>query len=596
MLSTFTTLSLPTFYCESGCPLEADSTVKANRVVKPIHRAAAGEPCPQMPHVSPLSGNYRPGTAAGFARHTAQASAGLRLKGLYGDEIDFDQHQVVGRTFGCSPLSPGALRILTNALQSHGPPDRETLSSRSGVRNATFLNMKKAGQALQSNMRRSLLATSFGPGTGFRTLENTMPLRDMLREGNKLQQFRETGTIEGISTVVIPTPGLPPKPRHIGGTAGADHVSLDVAEGRGAYRFSEGTWRPVTAPEARTATRAMHDRILQQRGAARPDVLPRVAGKHATRCTHKSADEQQAATPAGQAHSAAPEAEKQPRSRSRDSGSDPDGPAGQTVQMIDVESGQGAAAAEDRRPMTAAGSSVYATAMRQLESEQRQLEGRTGRARTSSTAASFSHFKPTRGNMLMVFSHLDEDQNGIVTESEFVGSMVELGCTTEEAHGYFCRLDKRGQGFLRLRDWGAHDRALASIVETLTTRYMRKHLRLPSAVTSAEAAEAYMAARKAKEVGTMKQMQELAAAYAFQRSSQSKNTGIGPVEAALRFVDADDTGRLGKPELMDAFGAMGVIVKPQLMDILLHQLEKDESGKVEYKVLLSMFGSKAKHN
>lgn len=41
--------------------------------------------------------------------------------------------------------------------------------------------------------------------------------------------------------------------------------------------------------------------------------------------------------------------------------------------MIDVESGQGLPAVEERRPMTAAGSSVYATAMRQLESEQREL-------------------------------------------------------------------------------------------------------------------------------------------------------------------------------------------------------------------------------
>ena len=107
-------------------------------------------------------------------------------------------------------------------------------------------------------------------------------------------------------------------------------------------------------------------------------------------------------------------------------------------------------------------------------------------------------------------------------------------------------MDRRGQGFLRLRDWGANDRALLSIVETLTTRYMRKHLRLPSAVSSAEAVEAYVAARTAKEVSTMKQMRELAAAYAFQRSSQSKNTGIGPVEAALRFVDVEGSGKLGK--------------------------------------------------
>lgn len=39
----------------------------------------------------------------------------------------------------------------------------------------------------------------------------------------------------------------------------------------------------------------------------------------------------------------------------------------------------------------------------------------------------------------MVFSHLDEDQNGIVTESEFISSMVDLGCSTNEAQGYFTR-------------------------------------------------------------------------------------------------------------------------------------------------------------
>lgn len=119
-------------------------------------------------------------------------------------------------------------------------------------------------------------------------------------------------------------------------------------------------------------------------------------------------------------------------------------------------------------------------------------------------------------------------------------------------HGSDCRctlqyrLDRRGQGFLRLRDWGAHDNSLVKIVETLTTRYMRRHLRLPSAVTSTQALEAYLGAKKAKEVSTLKQMRELAAAYAFQRASQSKNTGVGPIEAALRFVDVENTGRLGK--------------------------------------------------
>lgn len=43
-----------------------------------------------------------------------------------------------------------------------------------------------------------------------------MPLRDMLRNPDKLKAFRKTGTIEGVSSVVIPTPGLPPRPRKLG--------------------------------------------------------------------------------------------------------------------------------------------------------------------------------------------------------------------------------------------------------------------------------------------------------------------------------------------------------------------------------------------
>lgn len=49
-----------------------------------------------------------------------------------------------------------------------------------------------------------------------------------------------------------------------------------------------------------------------------------------------------------------------------------------------------------------------------------------------------------------------------------------------------------------------------------------------------------------------------------------------------------------RTELMDAFGAMGVMVKPQLMDVLLHQLEKDDRGRVDYQVLLSMLGGRVK--
>jgi hypothetical protein len=68
-------------------------------------------------------------------------------------------------------------------------------------------------QMRHGNMRRSLLPTEFGPGTGYRTLENTMPIRNLLREQDALLAFRAKGTIEGVDQVVIQTPGLPPKPR-----------------------------------------------------------------------------------------------------------------------------------------------------------------------------------------------------------------------------------------------------------------------------------------------------------------------------------------------------------------------------------------------
>lgn len=53
----------------------------------------------------------------------------------------------------------------------------------------------------------------------------------------------------------------------------------------------------------------------------------------------------------------------------------------------------------------------------------------------------YANFKPTRGNMLMVFARMDDDQNGIITEAEFLAVMVDLGITVEEAQSLFCRHD-----------------------------------------------------------------------------------------------------------------------------------------------------------
>ena len=60
-----------------------------------------------------------------------------------------------------------------------------------------------------AKMRRALIPTAFGSGTGYRVLENTMPVRNLLRNPAKLDQFRANGTIEGVHKVMVPVPGQP---------------------------------------------------------------------------------------------------------------------------------------------------------------------------------------------------------------------------------------------------------------------------------------------------------------------------------------------------------------------------------------------------
>jgi hypothetical protein len=72
-------------------------------------------------------------------------------------------------------------------------------------------------QMRHAKMRRAFMPTSFGPGTGYRVLENTMPIRNMLRDPAKLDQFRATGTIEGVQKVTVPVPGCPARTRMLTG-------------------------------------------------------------------------------------------------------------------------------------------------------------------------------------------------------------------------------------------------------------------------------------------------------------------------------------------------------------------------------------------
>lgn len=64
-------------------------------------------------------------------------------------------------------------------------------------------------QMRHAKLRRTLLPTQFGSGTGYRVLENTMPVRNLLRDPAKLDQFRANGTIEGVHKVIVPVPGQP---------------------------------------------------------------------------------------------------------------------------------------------------------------------------------------------------------------------------------------------------------------------------------------------------------------------------------------------------------------------------------------------------
>lgn len=69
-------------------------------------------------------------------------------------------------------------------------------------------------QTLQERMRRSLQPTHFGPGTGYRTFENTMPMRDIFRDGAIRRGF-EDGSLDLRTLPNFQAPRnmpLPPRP------------------------------------------------------------------------------------------------------------------------------------------------------------------------------------------------------------------------------------------------------------------------------------------------------------------------------------------------------------------------------------------------
>lgn len=65
-----------------------------------------------------------------------------------------------------------------------------------------------------------------------------------------------------------------------------------------------------------------------------------------------------------------------------------------------------------------------------------------------------------------------------------------------------------------------------------------------------------------------------------------RRTAVGTGNAmfeAFQFVDADNTGMLGKEGLCDAFSALGVFINDETMGKLIECVDKDGKGVVDYK-------------
>lgn len=302
-----------------------------------------------------------------------------RLKSFCAEDRE-NCHQMVWQRFGSKPLTPSALRILTDTSNTSGIPDRRNLASRAGIGNSTYLSMTKGTKALQTRMRRNMLPTHFGPGTGYKTFENTMPWRDLLRDDTLRKEFEASGCLRSRDVAEGP-PRASPAPRPP--SAPETMESTDVVTGRGlgpnagskgarAYTFKASTWRPSTA-----SMDALPPRV--------PQAPPGDQARPAT-------------APEGQSRRSTP-----------------------------------------RRPMTPAGSSPLATALRQLEGDHRVKNGYFRPGTGSRDPAQYKDFRPSRGNVLMVFNEMDDDLNGKVTKTEFVNIMIDVGCTEAQAIETFRR-------------------------------------------------------------------------------------------------------------------------------------------------------------
>ena len=183
-------------------------------------------------------------------------------------------------------------------------------------------------------------------------------------------------------------------------------------------------------------------------------------------------------------------------------------------------------------------------------------------------------FEMTRGSLFAVFTELDSCKEGRITKSMLAEAGVRIGMSGSKIDEMFASLDKKGQGFLSLQDWGSMD--MESQVRAFSKLYLQV-TRGPSGkikeepISDLHSALAYaMGKLSIRETGRIS------------RISHQK------VLETFTFIDNNKSNTIDEQELADAFLAMGVNVTDSVIEQAMRTFDKDNSGSIDYFEFLSV--------
>eukprot|EP00200_Dunaliella_tertiolecta_P010158 CAMPEP_0202368328 /NCGR_PEP_ID=MMETSP1127-20130417/461_1 /ASSEMBLY_ACC=CAM_ASM_000462 /TAXON_ID=3047 /ORGANISM="Dunaliella tertiolecta, Strain CCMP1320" /LENGTH=644 /DNA_ID=CAMNT_0048963735 /DNA_START=160 /DNA_END=2095 /DNA_ORIENTATION=+ len=186
----------------------------------------------------------------------------------------------------------------------------------------------------------------------------------------------------------------------------------------------------------------------------------------------------------------------------------------------------------------------------------------------SRTGHPMANFKPSRGQALQVFQHLDKDKNGKVTLAELEEAGLSLGFSLEQTHRLFKRMDKGNKGYLKAADWG--DQEFVKVLEFFSLMYMQKYMGLPTQASTPEQVGKYFASQELRQIKTVPAAISMARTNAVMRAINAANYNDFILDC-FKFVDTEQRGSLGVEGLRDGFAALGV----QLTDEVAKQIMGD---------------------